>query len=140
MPEWKSEIESRLAGLHIDPADQLAIIEELSQHLEDCYRERLAGGADEESARRSALGELSDPRALFASLQLGSRAAPSEDIPVGASSAGSIFSYFTRDLRYAGRSLRKNFFFTFFAVLTLSREKVRARTSLASEDVSLDRA
>jgi predicted permease len=120
MPEWKLEIERHLAGLHIDPAGQPAIIEELSQHLEDCYQECLAAGADQESARRSALSELSNPKRLFASLQSAGRAASPEAIPVGDSSTGKIFSDFTRDLRYAGRSLRKNFFFTFFAVLTLS--------------------
>jgi predicted permease len=43
MPEWKREIRERLASLNLEPAREAAIIWELSQHLDDCYRELLAG-------------------------------------------------------------------------------------------------
>jgi hypothetical protein len=54
MPEWEQEIRGRLASLHLAPARETAIIEELSQHHDDCYAESLAGGATEDEAFRAA--------------------------------------------------------------------------------------
>jgi len=45
MPEWKEEIRQRLASLNLQPEREAEIVEELSQHLEDRYAERLARGA-----------------------------------------------------------------------------------------------
>jgi hypothetical protein len=33
MPDWKSEIRRRLAGLKLEPAREAAIVEELAQYL-----------------------------------------------------------------------------------------------------------
>jgi len=41
MPVWKQEIRKRLAPLKLEPAREAAIVEELSQHLDDCYNELL---------------------------------------------------------------------------------------------------
>ena len=45
MPDWKKEVRERLAALKLAPAREAEIVEELSQHLEDRYRELLLGGA-----------------------------------------------------------------------------------------------
>jgi hypothetical protein len=45
MPDWKPEIRERLAGLRLAPTREAAIVEELAQHLDDCYAESLRGGA-----------------------------------------------------------------------------------------------
>ena len=55
MPEWKKEIEARLAPLRIEPAREAEIVEELSQHLNDRYEELVARGSSEEAARRELL-------------------------------------------------------------------------------------
>jgi hypothetical protein len=59
MPDWKPEIRRRLANLQLLPTREAAIVEELAQHLDDCYAELLAGGATEDAAYRAALAELS---------------------------------------------------------------------------------
>jgi hypothetical protein len=69
MPEWKNAIRQRLARSKLEPARENEIIEELSQHLEDCYKESLAGGATEAEAERRTLAELSESEALQRELQ-----------------------------------------------------------------------
>ena len=64
MPDWKPEIRRRLAGLRLEPTREAAITEELTQHLEDCYAELLAGGATEAEAARRGLAELSGSEML----------------------------------------------------------------------------
>src|SRR5687768_14964706 len=44
MPDWKSEIRSQLSNLKLDPARELEIIEELSQHLDDRFEELVSRG------------------------------------------------------------------------------------------------
>ncbi|MGE5326056.1 MAG: ABC transporter permease, partial [Deltaproteobacteria bacterium] len=58
MPDWKQEILKRLAGLKLAPAREAEIAEELSQHLEDRFRELVSRGAAEDEAQRLALEEL----------------------------------------------------------------------------------
>ena len=58
MPEWKQEIRDRVATLQLAPAREAEIVEELAQHLEDCYQELLLEGATQEEALRLALAEL----------------------------------------------------------------------------------
>jgi predicted permease len=58
MPDWTPEVRKRLSPLRLSPARESEIVEELSQHLEDRYRELIAGGASPEEAARSALAEF----------------------------------------------------------------------------------
>ena len=46
MPEWGPEIRARLSTVRLSPAREAEIVEELSQHLEDRWRELIAAGAD----------------------------------------------------------------------------------------------
>ncbi|MGH9850564.1 MAG: permease prefix domain 1-containing protein, partial [Blastocatellia bacterium] len=64
MPDWKPEIRRRLANLKLEPTREAAIIEELSQHLADCYAELLASGATEAEAYQRTLAELSGSELL----------------------------------------------------------------------------
>ena len=50
MPDWKREIQERLAGLSLDAARRTDIVQELSPHLDDRHAELRAGGADDDSA------------------------------------------------------------------------------------------
>ena len=60
MPEWKKEIQRRLASLKLEPTREAEIVEELAQHLEDRYEELKAGGAMPQAAYHTALAELSE--------------------------------------------------------------------------------
>ena len=54
MPEWRAEIRRRLEPLRLPPAREEEIVEEVAQHLDDCYRElRASGRADEEAAAKA---------------------------------------------------------------------------------------
>ena len=55
MPDWTPHIRARLASLRLSSFREHEIIEELSQHLEDRWRELVAGGASEDEATKLAL-------------------------------------------------------------------------------------
>ena len=58
MPDWRSIIRHRLAGLDIRPVDEIDIVEELAQHVEDRYTDLCSAGATEEDAVNGSLEEL----------------------------------------------------------------------------------
>ena len=43
MPEWAPHVQARLASLRRSPVREAEIVDELSQHLEEQYRELVAG-------------------------------------------------------------------------------------------------
>jgi hypothetical protein len=60
MAAWRDEIRRRLANARMSPAREAEVIEELSQHLQDRYDELRATGADDSTARATALDELDE--------------------------------------------------------------------------------
>jgi hypothetical protein len=60
MRDFRAAVRERLAGRQIDPTRHPAVIEELSQHLEDRYRSLLACGQPAAEAERSVLQERAD--------------------------------------------------------------------------------
>ena len=70
MPDWGQHIRPRLSALRLSPAREAEIVDELSQHLEERWREWLAGGASETEATRLALAEFQDSDRLRASMAL----------------------------------------------------------------------
>ena len=54
MPDWGQHIRPRLSALRLSPAREAEIVDELAQHLEERWREWLAGGASETEATRLA--------------------------------------------------------------------------------------
>ena len=118
MPEWKQEIVRHLAGLRLDPAREMEIVEELTLHLEARYDELRADGMSEVEARRGALAALDagDLRARLAPLR---QAAAPEPITPGSPSRDRLSSLW-RDCRLAVRVLRARPAFTAVAVLTLA--------------------
>jgi len=59
MPDWGPDIRARLLTVRLSPAREAEVIEELSQHLEERWRELVAGGTPAEEAIRIARPEFS---------------------------------------------------------------------------------
>src|SRR5688500_20244925 len=64
MPDWAEFVRPRLSSLRLSPVREAEIVEELSQHLDDRWREFIAGGASPDEATRLALADFRDGDAL----------------------------------------------------------------------------
>lgn len=119
MREWDRHVRPRLSTLRLSPVREQEIVDELSQHLEDRWRELRASGASEEDATRLALAAFQDENALaryLAPLKQANEPAP---ITPGAPTSWALAGVW-QDLRYAARVLRKQCAFTTACALTLA--------------------
>jgi predicted permease len=120
MPEWKQEIRKRLAPLKIEPAREAEIVEELAQHLDDCYAESLACGATRDEATRRTLAELSESETLQRELLRAERPSPQEPIVFGTNRRTNMIADLWQDLRFGARMLLKKPGFTAIVVLSMA--------------------
>ncbi|HVR70235.1 MAG TPA: ABC transporter permease [Vicinamibacteria bacterium] len=118
MPEWKRELDERLAALDLDPARAVEIVEELSQHLAERHAELLAGGASPEEADRRTRAELRE-HALVANLARLKQAAATPAVALGAPRR-RLLADLVQDVRYGLRTLRRAPGYAAAAAVTLA--------------------
>jgi predicted permease len=119
MPDWAPHVRARLASLRLSPTRETEIVDELSQHLEDRYRELIAGGTPPDEATRLALADFQGGNVLgqkMASLRQAHVTAPTT---LGAPT-GHVVNDLWQDVRYAARIFWKRPAFAATAVLTLA--------------------
>jgi predicted permease len=119
MPDWKQEISMHLADLRIAPGRQTAIVEEMSQHLEDRYEELLRSGCSEPDACQKVLEELEGGAFAVAQPRAERRHGQSVASVEGLRSR-NLVADFLRDLKYGLRSMARTPAFSFFAILALA--------------------
>jgi putative ABC transport system permease protein len=120
MPEWKQEIRRRLAKLNLETTREAAIVEELAQHLDDCYAELLSSGATESEAYRQTLSELSESETLRRELRRVERQITQEPIVLGTNRRTNMIADLWQDLRFGARMLMKQPGFTLMAAGALA--------------------
>src|SRR5262245_42414539 len=104
--DWAREVRTRLSSLRLSPTRESEIVEELSQHLDDRWRELIAGGASPDEATQSALAEFRAVtlwQGYMAPLRQSRVPAP---VTLGAPT-GRVLIGIPQDLRYAARLMWK---------------------------------
>jgi putative ABC transport system permease protein len=119
MPDWTQHVRPRLSTLRLSPTREAEIVEELSQHLDDRWRELIAGGMSPDEATRTALADFRDGNLLAEYLAPLRQAHPPSAITPGAPRS-HLFSDLWQDLRYAARILWTRPGFAIAVVFTLA--------------------
>jgi putative ABC transport system permease protein len=119
MRDWTAEVRTRLSLVRLSPAREAEIVEELSQHLEDRWRELVAGGEDPDVAARLALAEFRGTDVLARYLAPLRQARWADPFP-SVARRWFLLEGLTADLRNAIRALRATPGFTIVALVVLT--------------------
>jgi putative ABC transport system permease protein len=117
--EWAEHVRPRLLSLRLSPTREHEIVEELSQHLDDRWRELVASGTPEDEAARLALAEFREGNLLAKYIAPLRQAQTPASIAPGAPS-GHVLHDVWQDLRYAMRMVRRQPAFSLTVILTLA--------------------
>ncbi len=116
---WAGEVRARLAGLKLSPTREAEIVSELSDHLDDHWRERIAAGASTDEATHATLALFRDGDFLaryMAPLRQSNATPP----PVPGRRTGSMLADLRQDVRYALRANWKRPALALAAIFTLA--------------------
>lgn len=58
MCDWRAEVRERIARADLSPTTEMTVVEELAQHVEECFRTLSEQGLDERAATELSLREL----------------------------------------------------------------------------------
>jgi predicted permease len=120
MPDWRREIRARLAPARLRAEREAEIVEEVAQHLDDRYRDKRSAGQTEPEAIAAAWTELETEDVLAREIARTEPRQPLDLPPPGAPSRGRWLTSLWQDLRFAGRTLRKQPTFTLTVVMALA--------------------
>jgi predicted permease len=119
MHDWQREIRARLAPLRLRPEREADIVDEISQHLAERYREAISAGASADEATRLALAEFRAGNALAQRIASLRQAHAPAAVTAGVST-GRLLEDLRQDFRYALRAFSKQRTFAATAILTLA--------------------
>lgn len=119
MPDWTEQLRSRLAGLRLDSAREVEIIEELAEHLDQRYQDLRSSGLDHAGATDLVNRELLDDE-TFAEYMKPLRQANVPPPVTPGRTGGRLLDDLRQDLRLAARMLQKQTGLTAAVVLTLA--------------------
>src|SRR5919205_1885191 len=117
MPDWKNEIREALSQLALRPLREAEIVEELGHHLEDRYEDLLLQGYTEDEAVQKTLSELRQHE-MIRDLR-GLERTYAEPIELGQEPRSSPMAGLWEDLRYAFRTLLRQFGVTLIVIVTI---------------------
>lgn len=120
MPDWRTEIRTRLEHLRLSPEREAEIVEEVAQHLDDRFRELRAMGRTDSDAADEAWRELEAAEVLGREVSHVERRRPLDLPGPGAPSRGRAWSALAADVRFALRTLRKNPSFSIPVLLAMA--------------------